>query len=152
MWISAHKTFISQPIHTLVLYVFLFKDTQFSIHCWFINTEFPSESTIAHGTCILSSMHMMAFLCLEASISTLTQCLGVILSNDIAFLQKSTRMWQQRGLKRHTCLQWGAETRRAVWPQLGMPVLGKSFFFRSSALGWEWLRTAGIDFGVTNQV
>ena len=43
---SAHNIFTNWSIDNLVLYVFLSKDTIFSIYCWFVNIELIANSTL----------------------------------------------------------------------------------------------------------
>lgn len=86
--------------------MFLFKETFFNIHCWYVNIELRANSTITHArtklikhTFFFSVRHIKDFLSIGTLNNTSALCFKGILNSKIT--NKSTKMQKTKNKKKH---------------------------------------------------
>lgn len=103
--VSGH-IFVNWSIHNLVLSVFLFKDSLFNTHRWFITIELmPEESS--SNSCIFT------VLLLQTLDSTSTLHLGAVLNSEITNKKHKNANNMVLNRQKDTCLQYESWTVKA---------------------------------------
>lgn len=136
LWAPGH-IFVNQPIHNLVLRVFVFKATYLiymvdplTLNSW--PTALRPEGS-SPNTHISSMRHSTAFQHLETLDITSSLCFGAILNNEITNRKhKKVKNMALNRSRKAPFLEWEQSgitkaSHGLVWPQLGRHMSGKFF-------------------------
>ena len=126
---SGHIISTNWSTSSLLLCVFLFKDTFFNMYCWFVNIEFMANSAKTHiwrkCICIFFVRYIIAFLHLGTLDST-----SALLHFKQWSHQQQTKMWKNVALnmprKRHLFTIWELKREAERWLKFSPPLWAKA--------------------------